>query len=183
MRIVTGDYKRKQLKIPKTKMVRPTRAMVRKAIVDILGDFVMGKDILDLFSGSGALGFEALSCRARSVTFVDHKHLCQKIIRENASILKVADKCTILAKDVFAVLAILQKKGLKFQIVFADPPYYAHLAKKCLLEISKCDILLPPAMVVIEHYKKDELPDGCKTLARWQLKKYGDTFVSFYTPV
>ncbi len=180
-RIITGIFKSRVLKLPKSEFVRPSREMVRKAVFDVLGDCVKGKNILDLFSGSGAFGFEALSCGARKAVFVDSMHLCKKIIRENAALLDVEDKCDIICKDVFFVLPRLERLAEKFDIVFADPPYSGNLAKKFLLKIGKYDILLPSAIVVIEHYKKNELPDLCDNLALWQLKKYGDTFVSFYT--
>lgn len=183
MRIITGDFKGKTLKIPKSKYVRPTRAMVREAIFSVLGDFTREKDVLDLFSGSGALGFEALSNEAGSVTFVEKSKLSLKVIRENILCLGFSSECRVIGRDVFAALNILKKKKLRFDIVFADPPYSAQMAKKCLLNIGNCDILHPSAIIVIEHYKKDELPERTDKLKLWQLKKYGDTFVSFYVPV
>ena len=183
MRIVTGKFRRKVLKVPNSKLIRPTREMVRKAIFDVLGDFVEDKDVLDLFSGSGALGFEALSNSASNVTFVDNNKMSVKVIRENIASLNVGKKCRIIARDVSAALNILIKNKLQFQIVLADPPYSSDLAKKCLLEISNYDILLPPTIMVIEHYKKDKLPETTDKFKLWQLKKYGDTLVSFYIPI
>ncbi|MCK4993968.1 MAG: 16S rRNA (guanine(966)-N(2))-methyltransferase RsmD [Candidatus Omnitrophica bacterium] len=183
MRIVTGDFKGKTLKMPKSKDVRPTRAMVREAIFSVLGDFVEGADALDLFSGSGALGFEALSSKASSVTFVEKGKLSLKIIRDNVLQLGISSQCMVIGRDVFTAFNILKKKKLRFSLVFADPPYSLGLAKKCLLNIGNCDILHPSAIIVIEHYKKDELPKLTNEFKLWQLKKYGDTLVSFYVPV
>ncbi len=183
MRIVTGVLKGKMLKIPKSKYVRPTRAMVREAIFDVLGDFVQGQDVLDLFSGSGALGFEALSNAAKSVTFVEKSKLSLKVIRDNILYLGLTSFCRVIGRDVFTAMEIFRKKKQCFSLVFADPPYSLGMAKKCLLNIGNCDILHPSAIIVIEHYKKDELPQLTNELKLWQLKKYGDTFVSFYVPV
>ena len=85
MRIATGKFRNRGLKIPRLENVRPTREMVRKAIFDVLSGVVEGRDVLDLFSGSGALGFEALSAGAKSVTFVERQKPCVRIIRENAA--------------------------------------------------------------------------------------------------
>lgn len=167
--------------MPKSSLVRPTREMVRKAIFDVLMDFVEGKDVLDLFSGSGALGFQALSNGARSVTFVETQRVCCGVIRENAAALGVESRCRILCRDVFAVLPWFKQQSQTFPLIFSDPPYGRDLAKKCLLEICGYDIVLPPAIVVIEHSKTDEMPSECSPLTLWQNKKYGDTFVSFYT--
>ncbi len=183
MRIVKGNFKGKILKIPKLKYVRPTKAMVREAVFSVLGDFIEGKDVLDLFSGSGALGFEALSCGARSVTFVEKSKFSLKVIRENMLHLGVAGECRIIGMNVFSAINVLLRKNLRFHVVFADPPYLAGMAKKCLLNIGNCDILHPSTIIIIEHYKKDELPESTDKLKLWQLKKYGDTFVSFYIPV
>ncbi|MFH2138965.1 MAG: 16S rRNA (guanine(966)-N(2))-methyltransferase RsmD [Candidatus Omnitrophota bacterium] len=180
MRITSGDFKGRTLKIPKSKNVRPTSEKVRQAIFDVLGDFVQGKEVLDLFSGSGALGCEALSRGAKGVTFVENRRESVRIIRENLVSLKLDKKCTILAQDVLTVGGILAKKNKKFQVILADPPYRQDLAKKCLLEIVKYDILNAPTIIIIEHYKKDELPQQLGDIELWQLKKYGDTFVSFY---
>lgn len=183
MRISSGEFKGRMLNLPKTKQVRPTRAMVREAIFSVLGDFIEGKDVLDLFSGSGSLGLEALSNKARSVTFVENHRLSLDAIRANVLHLDCRSQCRIIAKDVFKAINILTKDALLFDIVFADPPYSLGLAKKCLLSIGNCDILQPSSIVVIEHYKKDELPLNTEKLKLWRLKKYGDTFVSFYVPV
>jgi len=182
MRIITGKYKGKFLKVPRLGSLRPTREMVRKAIFDVLGDFTNSKSVLDLFSGSGALGLESLSAGAKNVIFVEKNRISLKAVRDNINVLGVRDSCRVIPRDVFAGLAVLKKRKLKFQIVFADPPYEGNLAKKSLLEISNCDILLAPAIIVIEHYKKNELPETAGKLRCWQIKKYGDTFVSFYVP-
>lgn len=183
MRIATGELKRQPLRVPKTKFIRPTREIVRKAIFDVLGDFVKDKDVLDLFSGSGALGFEALSNGANSVTFVDKNRLALQVIRQNIAHLGLKVKSKVIPYDVHTALNILKKRKLQFQLILADPPYCHKLAKKCLLELSNYDILHPLAIMVIEHYKKDELVKLTDKLKLWQLKKYGDTFVSFYVPV
>ncbi len=180
MHIIAGDFKGRVLKVPKSKMVRPTREIVRKAVFDVLGDLVAGKDVLDLFSGSGAFGFEALSRGAKRVSFVENKKVCLRIIKTNISILGVNKRCKVIAQNVFHALNAMQKKELRFQIIFADPPYYQDLAKKCLLKIGKYDILSRLGFLIIEHYKRDDLPAQGNALTLWKHKKYGDTSVSFY---
>jgi 16S rRNA (guanine966-N2)-methyltransferase len=181
MRILSGEFKNKNLKMPNSREVRPTSQKVRKAIFDVLSGEVEGKKVLDLFSGSGALGFEALSAGAAHITFVEKNKLSIKTICENALLLDVKSKCTVIARDALESLDSINNKGFQYDLIFADPPYAGGLAKKCLLKISACDILIAPAIVVIEHYKKDELPTISDNLKLWQLKNYGDTLVSFYT--
>jgi len=181
MHVTTGLLKRQPLKFPKSKKVRPTQEKVRKAIFDVLGDFVASTSVLDLFSGSGALGIEAISNNARDVVFIEKNALCINTIKQNIKQLQLASKCRLIGKDVFVALGILHKQKAQFDLIFADAPYGKGLAKKCLLDICKYDILQPSAILVIEHYKKDELPSVCSALKLWQQKRYGDTFVSFYT--
>ncbi len=181
MRIISGQLKNRRLKMPNSRDVRPTSQKVRKAIFDVLGDEIVDKQVLDLFSGSGAIGFEALSAGAAHITFIENKGLSLGAISKNISSLDVNQKCTVIGRDVMLSIDKLHAKGSQFDIVLADPPYLGGLAKKCLLKISNCDILLAPAILVIEHSKKDELPAICGNLKRWQLKNYGDTLVSFYT--
>ena len=180
MRITTGQLKGRQLLFPKSKQVRPTSEKVRKAIFDVLGDFVEDKNVLDLFSGSGALGLEALSRGARKVFFVEKRKESLLAIRKNICALKVQDKSNVIAGDVFASFSRLERKNEKFEVIIADPPYYEGLARKCLLEICRYDIVNPPTVIIIEHNKKDELPKQQENYLLWQLKKYGDTFVSMY---
>ncbi|MBU1045421.1 MAG: 16S rRNA (guanine(966)-N(2))-methyltransferase RsmD [Candidatus Omnitrophica bacterium] len=181
MRIISGEFRNRIIKMPNSRDVRPTSQKVRKAIFDVLSGVVEGKKVLDLFSGSGALGFEALSVGAEYVTFVEKNPISLKTIQENIELLNVRAKCTVIARDALDSLDIFDQQKAGYDIVFADPPYIGGWAKKCLLKISSCDILLAPAIVVIEHYKKDELPTISNNLKRWQLKNYGDTLISFYT--
>lgn len=181
-RIMRGYLKRRMLQVPRIVGVRPTRAMVRKAIFDVLGEEPADVEVLDLFSGSGALGFEAISAGARQVTFVEKNPACSALLRHNAAALGIAERCRVIKRDVFKVLPFLAHKGWRFGLILADPPYTGELAKKCLLAVSNCDIVSAPAIVVIEHRKSDLLPDQSNSLTRWQCKRYGDTSVSFYIP-
>ena len=157
MRIIGGEYKSRTILMPKGVEIRPTQDKVREAIFNILGD-VNGKNILELFAGSGAFGIEAISRGARSVTFVDNNFRCAQTIRSNLESLGVSDSMyDIVKSDAIGVMSRLAKIEEKFDIVFMDPPYYQGLAKKCLLNIDYYDILSPIGLVVVEHFKKDAL--------------------------
>ena len=85
-----------------------------------------------------------------------------------------------MACDAFKALKKLSRENSRFDIVFLDPPYYRDLAKKTLKMISGCDILAPIGLVVIQHYKKDFLPEEAGGLVLFKRSGYGDTVVSFY---
>lgn len=175
MRIISGNLKGRQLKFPKN--IRPTANKVRKAIFDSLGDFTKGAVILELFAGSGAVGIEAFSYGASRVVFVDNDISCLRLIESNLKSLNIVNY-QIHKKDSLECIDYLAGEKLKFDIIFLDPPYGKGLARKSLLRISDYDILV--GILVIEHHKKEELPEDKGSLILFKQKRYGDTVVSFY---
>lgn len=177
MRITSGIFKSRIIKAPGG--IRPTLDNVRKAIFDTLGGSVAGAKALDLFSGSGALGLEALSRGAAYCTFVDNSRASVKAIKDNLAGLGL--RAEVVYADSEAVVRRLFEDRAKFDIIFMDPPYYKELAKKSLFLLSACDILAETGVAVIEHSKHDDpLPDSSGDLGLLRTSRYGDTLVSFY---
>lgn len=176
MQILTGRYKGKVFKVPRG--IRPTPHIIRKAIFDVLGDI---RDVyfLELFAGSGAIGLEALSKGAKEVVFVENDKNAVKIIRENLRLLGVS-KQKVMEADVLRAIKYLSKQTEKFEVIFADPPYYKELAKKTLKNLFLYDILAPKGFIIIQHYIKDSLPDRLGDLILLRQKRYGQNLVSFY---
>ncbi len=177
MHIISGSLKGRVLKFSTS--IRPTTQKVRKAIFDILSGAVYGSSFLELFSGSGAVGIEAFSCGAKEVSFADVDFRNLKIIEDNLRALAVRSY-KLYKEDALKVVDILTKKGLSFDIIFADPPYARGLAKNSLLRIGSCDILKTSGFLVIEHHRKEELPDSEGSLMLYKRKKYGETALSVY---
>ena len=124
MRITGGEFGGRNLKVPKSDLIRPTQDRVREALFNILQFEVPGAAFLDLFAGSGAVGLEALSRGAKSVTFVERERRHLTVLKENLELLKVDTKaraCEVIAADAYAYLS--RYTGPGFEIVFADPPY------------------------------------------------------------
>ena len=178
MRILTGQFKGLSLKSP-TKDLRPTQDKVRKAIFDILGDYIVGANFLELFAGTGCVGIEALSCGAGFVLFVENEGSTIELLKDNLSRLKITN-FDIKPGDAFLAVEQLARINKKFDIIFVDPPYYEELAKKALQTLSSYDILLPSGIVIIQHYKKDVIPETTGSLEIFKTKKYGDNVLSFY---
>ena len=194
MRITSGIFKSRIIRAPGG--IRPTLDNVRKAIFDILRDSVEGAEILDLFAGSGALGLEALSRGAGSCIFVDNSRASIKAIKENLEGLiplrrdlvplrrelglKGSAAAEIIYADSLAAIRKFYGEGVRFDLIFMDPPYYKGSAKKSLSLLSDCDILSETGVAVIEHSKHDPLPDSSGGLKLLRTARYGDTLVSFY---
>lgn len=123
LRIIGGQFKNRPLKTPKGPQTRPSLAILRKAVFDILQDFVLEAHVLDLFAGSGAIGIEALSRGAAKATFVDKDPQASHCIRENLKQFGIEENASLLKADVFQALEKMASKALLFDIIYIDPPY------------------------------------------------------------
>ena len=178
MRVISGIAKNRRLKFPRGPNIRPTLDNVKEALFSILGEYTAGKETLDLFTGSGALGIEALSRGAKKVTFIDNDPRCTCIVKENLESLNFTNKAIVLTLDAREAIKYLESKNKKFDLVLADPPYStANIFLKILAE---SDILKNCFVAVIEHHKKDILAGEYAGLIRSKLARYGDTMLSFY---
>lgn len=181
MKIIAGSFKNRYFKMPKG--IRPTQDKVRKALFDILSPQIKESIFLDLFSGSGSVGLEALSRGAEEVTLVENNRDCLNLLKENLNRLKPQeweDKILTLAMDSFAAIDFLFKHSRKFNIVFLDPPYYKDAANKILKKLISCDILSANGIAVVQHHKKDLLPKKAGFLRLLRQESYGDNLLSFY---
>jgi 16S rRNA (guanine(966)-N(2))-methyltransferase RsmD len=176
MKIISGKLKGK--KILYAKGMRPTQNKVRKALFDILGD-IEGLSFLELFAGSGAVGFEAVSRGVKDLTLVEYSRDCLFAIKKNIEAFKLF-ACNLYPQEAEVAIKRLHKDERKFDIIFLDPPYYIGLSKKTLQILEAYDILAPNGFIVVQHFKKDNLPDTLGDLRLFKQAKYGDTVLSFY---
>ncbi len=123
MRIVGGRFRRATIKAPKGTDVRPTTDRVREAVFNVLHarDALDGALVLDLFAGTGALGFEALSRGAKRAVFVEVASSVLRTTRENANTLGIEEACSFTTADVLHWLGRPVRQP--FDLIFADPPY------------------------------------------------------------
>lgn len=176
MRITSGKYKGIIIQMPKG--IRPTQGLVRKALFDILGD-IEGLSFLELFAGSGAVGFEAVSRGVEDLTLVEYNRSCLMAIRKNIESLK-PKACDLYPKEAGDAIEALRKNKRKFDIIFLDPPYHKEMSKKILQMLGAYDILAPNGFVVVQHFKKEQLPKESGKLTLIKESRYGDTLLSFY---
>lgn len=170
MRVIAGIAKGKRLKGPKGPSVRPTLDKVKGAMFNILGERIVDARVLDLFSGSGALGIEALSRGASSCIFVDSN---VRYIKDN---LKTAGfSARVIRGNVAQVIKQLAKENAQFDIVLADPPYGKGMARKILYWLEINDILTNSSIIIIEHSKREVVERE-----KVKEKRYGDTVISVF---
>ncbi len=192
MRITTGKYRNRKLHLPKG--IRPTQDKVRKAVFDILGD-ISGLKFLELFAGSGAVGFEALSRGVAELTLVECNPNSVLAIKRNIALLK-ADACKLYYLEAEKAVKLMSLDKKSFEIIFIDPPYYKGLAsrhysalevntveplaKKILQTLDCYDILSPNGLIVVQHSKLEQLSDDSLKFNLIKEAKYGDTWLSIF---
>lgn len=132
MRVIAGKARRLPLKTVPGSSTRPTTDRIKETLFNMIQDQLYGIRFLDLFSGSGAIGIEALSRGASEAVFVENERKAVACIRANLAFTRLEAGARVLNEDVFYALARLEGEP-PFQIIFMDPPY-GHLLEKRVLE-------------------------------------------------
>lgn len=167
IRITGGKNRSRKLFIPENNLTKPTMDKVRAAVFNALSNEVNGKDVLDLFSGSGSYGFESLSRDAKSVTFVDKEKDAIKAIKNNAEALKETS-IKVFQND---VITFLESKNGQFDLVFVDPPYKLDIYQNVLNLLEKNEYLKDNSIIVLESEK--ELDINLEKYKKVKLYNYG----------
>lgn len=178
MRIIAGSLKGRRL-APVRGRMRPTAAKVREAVFNILGAAVSGARVLDLFAGTGALGIEALSRGAAAALFVETHPQSLQVLRRNLTDLDLGDRSRVWPMPVHAALKKLAGREEPFDLAFLDPPYGGEAAA-AVSALGSAGVLRPGAWAVVEHSRRETLPEACGSLQRQEVRRYGETLVAFY---
>jgi 16S rRNA (guanine966-N2)-methyltransferase len=171
VRITGGSFRGRGLAVPPG--ARPTEGRVREALFSIWGDRLDRARVLDLFAGSGVVGLEALGRGALAVLLVDQSLQAVKTLETNAAQLGEAVEIRKLPLP-----AGLVRLSGPYDLVFADPPY-AFTEYEALLA-GLLPLLTPEAEVVVEHSSRTDLPIEAGRLVRTDVRRYGESSLSFY---
>lgn len=150
MRVIAGKARRLQLKSIEGLATRPTQDRTKETLFNVLQPSIEGAVFLDLFSGSGAIGIEALSRDAKEAYFVENQRKACECIKENLNHTKLMDHAHLLSKDVMAAISWLEDQGTSFDIIFMDPPYDKELEKDVLYRLDGSSICTEDTLVVVE---------------------------------
>ena len=177
-RISGGSLGSRKLKSPKGMNVRPTPGRVKESLFSILASRLEGARVLDLFAGTGAIGFEAASRGAARVVSVESHRETASAIGEAAHQLGVDDVVTVFAAP--AERALYRLEG-PFDIVYLDPPYAHPLPLQLFALLRERGLLAPDALVVYEHAARTILPEipGYRSVRE---EVYGDVALAFLAP-
>ena len=149
MRVIAGSAKRMPLKTIEGLDTRPTTDRIKETLFNMISEYLADSCFLDLFSGSGAIGIEALSRGASYGAFVEQSRKAVSCIRENLAFTKLADRADVFEMDVIAALSRMEGKK-KFDYIFMDPPYNQLLEKRVLEYLQTSDLLSDDALVIVE---------------------------------
>ena len=165
------------LSTPKEQLLRPTRAVVREALFNILGDRIVGARVADLFCGAGTVGFEALSRGAEHVTFVDRERQSLDHVRASATALGCADACRAVQADAERWVRGGGVRSSGAGIVYVDAPYRDDAVDAVLNALADD----PPPLVVCEHHRARRLP-ALSGLVPVRRSRYGISDLTFLQP-
>jgi 16S rRNA (guanine(966)-N(2))-methyltransferase RsmD len=155
---------------------------VKESIFNILGGEVEGKSVLDLFAGTGNLGIEALSRGAKRALFVEKGRQALQLIQKNLLQCGMEGRAEILPKDVNRAIGMLNRKGEAFDLILMDPPYEKGLIRKTLMKLNSQKIYHKDSILVIEHGRREPIPDIVEGWNLTRQRKIGDTLISFLIP-
>ncbi|MBO4220145.1 MAG: 16S rRNA (guanine(966)-N(2))-methyltransferase RsmD [Clostridia bacterium] len=176
MRIITGTAKGCTLDTLPGLATRPTSDRVKEAVFSMIQFDIEGRNVLDLFAGSGQLGLEALSRGAKHAVFLDISPQAAETVRKNAEKTRLSGKCTVFTGD---YSTFFRTGRNKFDLVFLDPPYSSDFIPRALKALDSNGFLNSGALAVCESDSQDPCPDsgGCG-FEVLKNARYGRTFIT-----
>ncbi|MCD8157780.1 MAG: 16S rRNA (guanine(966)-N(2))-methyltransferase RsmD, partial [Clostridiales bacterium] len=179
--VISGSKKGLKLKAPKGLSTRPTTDRIKESLFNILSPVLRECRFLDMFAGSGGIGIEALSRGASEVFFIDRDREALKVIKDNIQKADFSRQAVVLGFDWKTALKHIENRGLKFDVIFMDPPYNSDFIENILDEIKNLGILNNEGIVVVKQAKDEPkiIKEGFKV---YRVKDYGKTTkISFLT--
>ena len=150
MRVIAGSRRHLILKTVPGMAVRPTQDRTKETLFNILNPYLADCRFLDLFSGSGAIGIEALSRGAKDVVMVEQSAESLACIKENLKTTKLTEEARLLSQDVFRAIPLLESEGKAFDIIFMDPPYDNQLERQVLERLASSCLVNEDTLLVVE---------------------------------
>lgn len=180
MRIIAGERRGHKFDGPDDEVTRPTSDMVREAIFNILGERPEGRQVYDLFAGSGGLGLEALSRGADHALFIEKDRKNAALIRKNLTTLRLADRGGVLLADAYRWARTFVPESAEPVLVLIDPPYrdYRDPGNKVGVLIRTLLERLPDGSTLVVESEKDHERTALPDRDLWNVRRYGGTQVA-----
>lgn len=174
MRVISGTAKGTILYSLEGNNTRPTLDRIKEALFNIIQNDIKDADVLDLFSGSGALGIEAASRGANKVVLCDKSKDAIQIIEKNLEKTHLKEKAIVIKDDYLKALNLLKEK-FKFDLIFLDPPYAKDMITKAIEDITKLELLKTDGSIIIETDEEQRILKEIENMNVnvYDLRKYG----------
>ncbi len=177
MRIIAGEFKGRRLETPEDDQIRPTTDKVKEAMFSIVLPWLSGGVCVDLFSGTGNLGLEAISRGASKCYFADNSRKSVSMIRRNIEYCRAGDRAVLLPGD---YMRALERINEKIDVFLLDPPYEAGYYESCFDKIRELELLAEDGIIVAEHRNDLKLPEELAGFIKIKERKYGNIILSVY---
>ncbi len=184
MRIITGRARGIKLETLEGDNTRPTSERAKEAVFSMLQFDIEGREVLDLYAGSGQMGLEAVSRGAASATLVDKSKEAAAVIAKNIEKTRLGDSCRMLCSDTFDFIRAFRGKR-KFDIVFIDPPYALRAVVPTLEALLSAELLKPTSLIVCESAESDifeNSPEAEEKFEIVKMRKFGAATLTVLTP-
>lgn len=179
MRIISGKFGGRRLIEFSADHIRPTTDRVKESIFNKMGGSLEGLRVLDLFSGTGSLGLEAISRGASKVVFVDSHVRSVAILKKNLQALDNPKEAQVLHLDVFKFIS--KRPFESFELILIDPPFTKKLANECMRSLSQQrGLIAENGWIVIESGQGEDLDKKYEGLELFDQRDFGDKVVSFF---
>lgn len=184
MRVIAGSAKGHRLRSVPGDVTRPITDRTKESLFNILGDFVVGARVLDLFAGTGAVGIEALSRGAAEAVFVDRSPAALRTVRANLQHTRLTERATVLRADAFKYLTGPVEAA--FDLIYIAPPQYKGLWADALRSLDvqpdwlRGDPEVGSGIVVAQIHPREYQDLLLHNLVEYDQRKYGSTLLCFY---
>ena len=178
MRVISGILKGRIIKGYDIDGTRPTMDRVKESIFSTIQNYIDESVCLDLFAGSGNLGIECISNGANKCYFVDNNKIAINTIKENINSFKIESKSIVIKDDYNNALNYFKTNGIKFDLVFLDPPYKFNYINNILNYLIKNDMLNDGGLVICEF--ENDIVKDIEELTIYKEKKYGSKKVIIF---
>lgn len=182
MKVISGTLKGRNIVGYNIEGTRPTMDRIKESIFAMIQDRINDSIVLDLFSGSGNYGIEAISLNAKKVYFNDINKECIKVIKRNLDTFNIVNKSIVYNLDYLKCLDILNKSNTKFDLIFLDPPYNLDCLDIILNKVIEYNLLNEDGLIICE-YEFNNFKDEYMSLELIKEKKYGYKNIKIYRKI
>lgn len=157
MRIIAGEKRHLLLKAVPGEAVRPTQDNTKETLFNVINPYISGSSFIDLFSGTGAIGIEALSRGAKTVVMVDNSSESLKVMKENLTTTGLLDRARVISSDAVAALGVLEGEAKAYDFIFMDPPYNHEHEKRVLEKLQNSPLVNDETWIIVEASNQTDL--------------------------